>query len=339
MSQMPAFETENSIVAPDMQTFLEHIRYFMPVLADFDAEEKAIENDAQVSERSEGGYEANLTMQQHSPKLDTVTAHEIPDQTADVFDSPEDQLSSSPKLTPESTYEKKGELPSNEPEYSSSGSLPSSREARSSHCSGYSEERPEVANSGVGGDDLGRDVAGESEIGTHGSEGSSVKTTSTPQTAISLSIYVEKRPHHHGRVICSPAADNGLRVSHSFSQALTPEPQDTGTCASLPSNANGGHSDASQQNRLLLDSMGARVFFVQRPTSQKVRPTESPDQGSESESETFNVTGGAQVHMERSLRIVSAGQSQLKGEMPRRPTTEGSLGFHVTTTINSGMTD
>jgi hypothetical protein len=342
-SQMSACETENSIVASDMQTFLEHIRYFMPVLADFDAEEKAIENDAQTTERSEVGSEANLIMQQHSPKLDAVTADEIPGQTADVFDSPGGQLSSSPKPTPESAYEKKGDLPSNELEYSSSGrSLSSSREERSSYCSGYSEERPEVANSGVEEGDMEWEVAEESEIGTHGSEGSSAKTTSTPQTVMGLSIYVEKHPHHRGTVICTPAADNALRVSHSFSQALTPELQGSGTYTSLPGNTIGGHSDASQQNRLLLHSMGARVFFVQRPTSQKVRTRESQDLGSESESEIFNVTGGAQVHMERSLRIVSAGQPQSKGKMSRRPTTESSsydLGFDETATINLAMTD
>jgi hypothetical protein len=341
-SQMSACETENSILVSDMQTFLEHIRYFMPVLADFDAEEKGIENDAQATERSEVCSEANLIMQQHSPKLDAVTADEIPGQTADVFDNPGGQLSPSPKPTPESVYEKKGDVPSNELEYSSSGrSLSPAREGRSSYCSGYSEERPKVANSGVEGD-MEWEVAEKNEIGTHGSEGSSTNTTSTSQTVMRLSIYVEKHPHHRGTVICTPAADNALRVSHSFSQALTPELQGSGTYTSLPGNTIGRHSDASQQNRLLLHSIGARVFFVQRPTSQRVRTRESQNLGSESESETFNVTAGAQVHKERSLRVVSASQPQSKGKMSRRSTTESSSydsGFDETATINSAMTD
>jgi hypothetical protein len=114
MSQMSACENENSIVASDMQTFLEHIRYFMPVLADFNAEEKVVENDTQANESGEVGSTANLIMEQHSPKLDAVTADKIPGQTADVSDSPRGQLSSSPKPTPESAYEKKADLPSNE---------------------------------------------------------------------------------------------------------------------------------------------------------------------------------------------------------------------------------
>jgi hypothetical protein len=108
MSQMSACETENSIVASDMQTFLEQIRDFVLVLAYFDAQEKAVENDAQTTESGEAGSKANLIMQQHSPKLDAVTADETPGQTADVFDSPGGQLSSSPKPIPESAYERKG---------------------------------------------------------------------------------------------------------------------------------------------------------------------------------------------------------------------------------------
>jgi hypothetical protein len=157
-----------------------------------------------------------------------------------------------------------------------------------------------------------------------------------------LSIYVEKHPHHCGTVICTPPADNALRVSHSFSQALSPELQDSGTCTSPPGNTISSHSDASQQNELLLHSMRARVCFVQRPTSQKVRTRESQDLGSKSKSETFNVSGGAQVHMERSLRIVSGGQPQSKRNMSRRPTTESSsydLGSDEVTTIYSAMTD
>jgi hypothetical protein len=199
-----------------------------------------------------------------------------------------------------------------------------------------------VAKGGVEEGDMEWEVAEESEIGTHASEGSSATTTSTPQTVKGLSIYVEKHPHHCGTVICTPPADNPLRVSHSFSQALTPELQDSGTCTSPSGNTISSHSDASQQNGLLLHSMRARVFFVQRPISQKVRIRESQDLGSESESETLNVSGGAQVHTERSLRIISAGQPQSKGNMSRRPTIESSsydLGSDEITTIHSAMTD
>jgi hypothetical protein len=171
MSQMSACETENSIVASDMQTFLEQIRYFVLVLADFDAQEKAVENDAQTTESGEAGSKANLKMQQHSPKLDAVTSDETPGQTADVSDSPGGQLSSSPKPIPESAYEKKGDLLSNELKYSSSASsLSSSRDERSLYFSGYPEERPEVAKSDVEEGDMQWEVAEESQMGTHGSE-------------------------------------------------------------------------------------------------------------------------------------------------------------------------
>lgn len=209
-------------------------------------------------------------MQQHSPELNAVTADEISSQTADVFDGAGGQLSASPKPTPESVHEQKRDLPPNGPEYSSSGrSLSSSREKRRSHTSEYSEERPEVTNSGIGEGDMEWEATEESEIGSRGSEGSSSKTKSTSQTVMGLSIYVEKHPHHRGTVVCTPAADNALRVSHSFSQALTPELQSSGPYTSLPGNTSNGHSDVSQQNRLLLNSIGARVFFVQRANSQK----------------------------------------------------------------------
>jgi hypothetical protein len=266
-----------------------------------------------------------------------------PGQTADAADSPSGKLSSSPKSTPESAYEKKGDPPSNELEYSKSGrSLSSSRDERSSFFSGYLGERPEAAKSGVEEGDMEWEVAEESEIGIHVSEGSSPTTRSTSQTVKGLSICVEKHPHHCVTVICTPPADNSLRVSHGFSQSLTLELQDSGTCTSRPGNTISSHSDATQQNGLLLHSMRARVFFVQRLTSLKVCIRESQDLGSESESETFNVSGGAQVHSERSLWTVGAGQPQSKGMMSRRPTTESSsydMGLDKIRTTHSAVTD
>jgi len=301
-SQISAFETENSIVASDMQTFLDHIRYFMPVLADFDAEEKAIGSDAQKIERSGVGSEASLAIQRHSPTLKAVTADEIPGQTLNIFDSSRGQIPSSPKTTPESVYENKEDLTSNIP----GSSLSSSREERGSYCSGHSDGT-ETAESSVE-DDTKREVAEKSEIGTCQSEISSVMTTSTPQIMIGPPIYFEKHPHHRGTVICAPAADSVPEVSHSFSQALTPDLQDLETYTSLSSNPVGSHSDVSQQN-LLLHSVRAKVFFVQRPTSQKVPIRESQDLNSEAESETLDVANGPHVNVERSLRIVSVSQS------------------------------
>jgi hypothetical protein len=343
MSQMSACETENSIVASDMQTFIEHIRYFMPVLVDFDAEEKANENDEQTTEGSETSSKANLIMQQHSPRLDAITADEIPIQTMDVHDSPGGQLPSSPKLTSESESEKKGHLPSNSFESSSSvTSLSWSKDERSSYCDGSSEERSEVAKSGVEEVDMEWEAGKASEIGARGSVRPSVKIASTPPSVMGLSIYGEKRPHHYGTVVCTAPADDALRVSHSFSQALTPELQDSGIYTSISTNTIRGHPNAAQQNRLLLNDMRARVFFVQRPTSPKLRTRESQDLGSESESETFHVNGDAQIHKERSLQIVSAGQPQPKRMMFRRSTTESSSydsGFDETATMKSAMMD
>jgi hypothetical protein len=333
-SQISSCETGNSIVASDMQTFLEYIRYFMPVLAEFDAEEQVVQNDEQPenepyfdynvgeedtrneeqSKKADAAVEENDIIAQGSSRPIEPTANGVTSHLKGVFDRAGDPMSPIPEAGSETTNETSWDLHSNIQGYSTPRtSLSLSREESDPYCHGDQEERTEPTASG-GEESTLRNSVEESGAETQGIGGRAV---SIPQIISGFSIYVEKRPHRRGTVICTADVDNALRVSHNFSQALTPELQGPGTYASIPNTTKGGHLDVSRQNQPLL-------FFVQKSTHQCVPPKESQDLGSESESEVFSANRIAQGHREGLLHIISAEppRSKEKENMPRRPSIE-----------------
>jgi hypothetical protein len=332
-SQISSCETGNSIVASDMQTFLQYIRYFMPVLAEFDAEEKAVQNDKQPSENESYFSDCNIEEEdtqneKQSKKADTTvedndiiaqgssmpiepTADEVTSHLAEVFDRAGEPVSPVPEAGSETTNGTSWDIQSNIHGYSTPRTgLSLSREESDPYCHGDREERTGPTTSG-GEEGTPRNFVEESGAETRGMGG---KAVSIPHTISGFSIYVEKRPHRRGTVICTADANNALRVSHSFSQALTAELQASGTYASVPNTTKGGHSDMSKQNQPLL-------FFVQQSTHRCVPPKESQDLGSESESEDFSATRLAQGHMEGPVRIIRAvpPRSKEKEIKSRRP--------------------
>ena len=279
MSQAFSRDAENSIVASDLQTFLDHIRYFMPILADFEAEERIPQSITHSPEEDGAISEANPMTRPYSPAVTDTSADKNPGQAADVFGISEDQSQSSPQATAQIPCDEKGESLSSELEDASSGgSPPSLREEGSSSTSVYSE-RLETVDRSIKTVKVDWNGAEHDKTETQRS-----RVTSAAHTTTGLSIYVERHPYHRGSVTGIPTAGHMLRNRHSFSQALTSELQSIDSNKSPPGSSVDSGSE-SRRDQVLLRGLDARGFFVEGPTDQAACGGGTQAEGLDSESD------------------------------------------------------
>jgi hypothetical protein len=238
-SEISVDEIQHSIVASDMESFLEHIRYFMPVLAESDDGKEVHEAD-ETQANQDSSYERGLKAP-IPPALATDNDGRLDEHTPENYKSLTGLAGSEPiheaDIIP---VEVDTEHNGHEDDFKAPGALHSSNgEAVQNHTAvPIDSSEPNIA--------------------------------SEPQTGpvSGLSVYAEKRQYYHGTVIDSSNynSDNTLRVSYGFSQAFVSGTQDVPAHMSLPINAAVADETMLPRSPSSLHSMGVRVFFVQRPT-------------------------------------------------------------------------
>jgi len=238
-SEISVDEIQHSIVASDMESFLEHIRYFMPVLAESDDGKEVHEAD-ETQSNQDSSYERKVKTP-IPQALATDNYGELDEHTSENHKPLTGLAGSEPIHEAEVIpVEVDTEHNSHEDDFKAPGAL---------HGSNGEAVQNDTA---VPIDSSGPNIASE------------------PQTGLvsGLSVYAEKRQYHHGTVIDSSNcnSDNTLRVSYGFSQAFVSGTQDVPAHMSLPVNAAVADETMLPRSPSSLHSMGVRVFFVQRPT-------------------------------------------------------------------------
>lgn len=208
-SEISADEIEHSIVASDMESFLEHIRYFMPVLAESD-DGKEVHEAHEEQPNQDSSYEGEMKMlTTQNPATDDdgrLDAH--------IFEN----------------HRPSTGVPCSEPTHEAD-SIPAEVDTEHNSPQGANEDDMDV--------DAPDALHGSSEEVVQNDTSAPIDS-SEPNTAAKpqgepyrgLSVYAPKRQYRPGPVIDSSNcnSDNTRRISYGFGQAFASGTQD------LPSN-------------------------------------------------------------------------------------------------------
>lgn len=252
LSRLSFFDAGNSIAAPDTQTFLENIRYFMPSITDLDNTASGVDSDS--SKRIEGSSETTRHLQ-------TLPPYNTPREQGNLHEDGSEDVSKGNR-TPLTVVSFPNETNTTDEEASLTelDSLPSkSLFSTENEEEGTIFTTPSANSSKVGHDKL--------EIPPL--EGELTNLVEHELQSTGFSIYAEKNNYHLGTVICSSGADSSSRVSHGLLQALAPHDTDSEVVCDSPLESPGlpvGQKSPSRMARRqsVLESMGATIYFVAR---------------------------------------------------------------------------
>jgi hypothetical protein len=222
-----------------MEFFLEHIRYFMPVLAESDDGHEVHEAHEKQSNQ-DSSHENEMKV----PTTQTLATDDDGRLDKRIFEN----------HTPSTG------LSGSEPIHEADD-IPVAVDTEHNSHQGADVDNFKVPDALHGSND--EPVRNDTTVPIDSSEPHiAAEPQANPDSG--LSVYAEKRQYQHGTVIDSSNSllNNTPRVSYAFSQAFVSGAQDVPSHTSPPGKAAEADEAVLTQSPSLLPSMGVRVFFV-----------------------------------------------------------------------------